>query len=124
VVEPEQTVISADSPVEIIRDQNPVLLVVLGVGAVLFALLTTGFVFMARQLFNALPPWAAELLVANRGALEAAVDAGFDRIDREAVKTANPLDDMLAKFGRDQVERWITAFYSPDAAEKPLTPDG
>lgn len=109
--------VDPNSPIVIIRDQNPVLLVALAISAVLLAVFGAALLVLARQGFNSLPPWAQELVRNNEGYLDARVDEGFDTLDRMALLTPNTLDDLLVKFGREHVEQWIKDFYARSDAE-------
>lgn len=111
---PDQPVeVDPNSPIVIIRDQNPVLLVALAISAVLLAVFGAALLVLARQGFNSLPPWAQELVRNNEGYIDARVDEGFDTLDRMALLTPNTLDDLLVKYGREHVEQWIKDFYAP-----------
>lgn len=119
VVETPDDAVEVDpnSPIVIIRDQNPVLLVALAISAVLLAVFGAALLVLARQGFNSLPPWAQELVRNNEGYIDARVDEGFDALDRMALLTPNTLDDLLVKFGREHVEQWIKDFYARSDAE-------
>lgn len=118
---------SADTPVLIIRDENPVLLIALAIAAVVIAVLGGFVVVLARKGFDSLPEWARDLVLYNGPQVEARIDEGFDTLDRMTALTPNTLDDLLVKYGRTWVETRIKAFFDEaqqDAAAPPITPQG
>jgi hypothetical protein len=116
----EPVTVEPDTPIVIVRDQNPILLAALVVAGILIALLGGFVVVLARRGYEMLPEWAQDLVVYNRPQIEMRVDESFDTLDRMALLSPNTLDDLLVKYGREAVEGWVKDFYDkPTARDSP-----
>lgn len=107
-VSPDATTIIVDTA----RQNNPVLLIALGIAAILIVFLLGAVVYLAKQGYNSLPPWAQGLVLSNRGWVETSADQFGQRLEDYAKTTPNTLDDELARLVREEVRKGIREFYS------------
>jgi len=82
-------------------------LVVVAVFAVIVALFGGAIVYLAQQLKDTIPQWAVELIADNREWIDTQIAAGFDTLDDLAGRTPTALDDELAVYIRQQVDKRI-----------------
>jgi len=115
-VEDRNVIVPPDSEGTVIisPNENPVLLAALGVFAVVIVFFAGGFVVLANRLGKSLPPEIMGILVGARPIVTSGIDTGFNYVDRLAKVTPNTLDDLLAKYTREELYEIIDAFYGTE----------
>lgn len=116
VVEDGGTVVIEAPPPIVDTTERPLFLVVLAASVILIVLFAGSTLVLAKDAKDALPPWAKDLLLNNREYITGRLDSGLDAIDQIAWSTPSTLDDLLAKYGRERVEKWFNDFYAESPA--------
>lgn len=114
------TVVTGSEPVTIIHDDNPVLLIALGIVAlvllVVLYLWTKDRHKLAEYAERIIPQPILDEFLSHRQQLQEDVDQGFDEADRLADQTPTPIDNLLSSFGRKGAHALIDS--AADALEE------